>query len=92
MTSVDFRQELETKLIKKAWEDEGFKNELLVNPKEAIQNALELLIPADINIKVVEETPNTVYFVLPANPIAGKEEVKISCGESTIEAQTPWTY
>jgi hypothetical protein len=62
------KQNLQAKIIKMAWENEGFKKELLVNPKKAIQKALEVSIPENIEIKVVEETPETVYLVLPVNP------------------------
>lgn len=62
------KQNLQSKIIKMAWEDKAFKKELLENPKKAIEKTLEVSIPDNIEIKVVEETPETVYLVLPVNP------------------------
>ncbi|MCX8128703.1 MAG: NHLP leader peptide family RiPP precursor [Clostridia bacterium] len=62
------KQNLQEKIIRKAWEDAEFKKELLSNPKAAIQKELEIAIPDNVEVKVVEETTNTVYLVLPVNP------------------------
>lgn len=53
------------KLIVKAWEDEAFKQELLNNPKAAIEKALGVSLPEGIEIYVHEQTPTTVHLVLP---------------------------
>ena len=52
-------------LIAKAWEDEAFKQELLSNPKSAIEEALGVSLPEGIEIFVHEQTPTTVHLVLP---------------------------
>jgi hypothetical protein len=87
MSKVLGKKDLESKIIKKAWEDEKFKNELLTDPKSAIQKALEVNIPEGINIKVVEETAETLYLVLPQNPtVTGS---KLDLNSDKLEAQTP---
>ena len=64
------RRELEAQIIAKAWQDEAFKQELMNNPKATfiretgIQN-----LPENLDIKVVEENPNTLYMVLPMKPL-----------------------
>ncbi len=63
-------REVEARLVGRAWEDEAFKQALLHNPRAAIQNATGLQLPDDINIKVLEETPDTLYLVLPADPLS----------------------
>lgn len=61
------RQEIESKLIAQAWQDESFKHELLSNPKTAFENE-GISIPESIEIRVVEETSDCLYFVLPMQP------------------------
>jgi hypothetical protein len=74
------RKEFEAKIVKKAWEDAAFKNQLLANPKSVIEKELQSVqmgvkLPASIKVKVVEETADTIYLVLPRNPkeVTGKE-------------------
>lgn len=59
---------LKVQIIKKAWEDEQFKQELLADPKAAILKAFQVEIPASVNLKVVEEETASYYLVLPPKP------------------------
>lgn len=67
--SVD---DLKVQIIKKAWEDPQFKQQLLDDPKGAIQQAFGIDVPADIDLTVVEETPTSYYLVIPSSPTVGK--------------------
>ena len=60
--------DFKNKIIEKAWQDADFKKELLEDPKAAIQKASGTLIPANIEITVLEETEDKLYLVIPANP------------------------
>lgn len=62
------RQELEEKLIKKAWADSEFKKQLLSNPKATIEKEMGKSLPEKLEFKAVEETLNTVYIRIPRNP------------------------
>ena len=55
-------------LIKKAWEYENFKKQLLTNAKEAIEKETGHKIPDSIKITIHENKPNDMHFILPANP------------------------
>ena len=61
------RKELEAQLIARAWQDDGFKQRLLTDPKAAVSEAVGIDVPSGIEIRVVEETPNTLYLVIPQN-------------------------
>jgi hypothetical protein len=64
------RNELEAKVIAKAWQDEEFKQQLLNHPRATIIQEWGLKdIPDDVDIKVIEENSNTLYIVLPMKPI-----------------------
>ncbi len=52
-------------IVIRTWEDEEFKQELLSDPKPAIEQATGEKLPEDLVIRVVEETPNTRYLMLP---------------------------
>jgi len=61
------RKKLKEQIIKKAQEDQGFKKALVENPKGAI-GQLGVQLPEDVEVKVVEESTEVVYLVLPVNP------------------------
>lgn len=67
------RQELESKLIAKAWQDEAFKQELISNPKAVYARELGKQLPENITIRVMEETPDTIYLALPTSPQVSEE-------------------
>jgi hypothetical protein len=61
-------KDLEAEIIAKAWEDERFRQELLSNPKEAITKTLGAKLAENLEVRVVQETPNSLYLVLPVKP------------------------
>lgn len=67
------RQELESQLIAKAWQDETFKQELITNPKAVFAKEMGQTLPENIEIRVLEETPTTFYIVVPKNPEVSEE-------------------
>ncbi|HLO48405.1 MAG TPA: NHLP leader peptide family RiPP precursor [Kamptonema sp.] len=69
------REELQAKLIAKAWEDESFKQELLSNPTAVVAREMGLDNIPGITIQIVEETPTTYYLVLPPKPTDDTEEL-----------------
>ena len=61
------REELEKEIIKKAQSDKDFKKALVDNPKGTL-GKLGVQVPENVEVKVVEESANVVYLVLPYNP------------------------
>jgi hypothetical protein len=67
------RAELERKLIQRSLEDEEFRRRLLDDPKGAVEQELGTQLPQEIKIRVVEESPDTIYLVLPrSSPLGGQ--------------------
>ena len=64
------RTQIESQLIAKAWEDEAFKNELMTSPRTVLERELGLAIPEGVNVKVLDESDNSLYLVIPRNPDA----------------------
>src|SRR5260370_10812200 len=61
---------LRAQLIARAWYDATFKEKLLADPKPAMEEALDLRLPEDLQVTVLEETPDSLYLVLPGNGAA----------------------
>ena len=58
-------QQREAELIARCTEDAVFREEFLKHPKEVFERETGMPLPEDMNVKVIEETPNTHYVVLP---------------------------
>lgn len=69
-------KELKSKVIEKAWAEPDFKKELLENPKEAIQKVTGIAIPENIDVTVLEEAENKLYFILPTGPEAVSDDAE----------------
>jgi hypothetical protein len=55
------------KVVAKAWSDESFKKKLFSDPKTAL-GANGIAIPEGLEVKVVEQTRELVYVVIPFKP------------------------
>jgi hypothetical protein len=64
---VEEKSNLEPQLIMKAWQDKSFKQALLNRPKAAIENELGVGLPKQLEIKILEETLESYYILLPWN-------------------------
>ncbi len=67
------RRDLEARIIAKAWKNPGYKQRLLADPKSVLQHEIgeidpSVSLPAELQVQVHEEAPNTYHLVLPRNP------------------------
>jgi hypothetical protein len=70
------RAEMERRLVQRSLEDEDFRQRLLDDPKAAVEQELGTRLPESIEVRVVEESPQTIYLVLPsASPFVEGEEL-----------------
>jgi hypothetical protein len=66
----DSRAEMERRLIDRSLQDEEFRQRLLAEPKGTTEQELGGRLPEGVEVRVVEETADTIYLVLPsASPI-----------------------
>jgi hypothetical protein len=72
-----FESEFATKVITKAWSDPAYKAKLVADPRAALAEA-GLNAPANLNIKVVENTNSLVHLVLPPPPSAELSEESLA--------------
>jgi hypothetical protein len=66
------RYEIERKLIQRSLEDEGFRQRLLADPHAALEEELGARLPKEVEVRAVEETPDTIYLVLPSASQVGE--------------------
>jgi hypothetical protein len=62
------RQDVETQVITRALKDASLKQQLLSSPSAAkaeYEKEFGQKLPADLQVKVLEENANTAYIVLP---------------------------
>ncbi len=64
------RRELERQLIARALRDEAFRQQLIADPRAALEAELarlqlEIRLPETLRVKVLEEDPDTLYLILP---------------------------
>ena len=72
------RAEMERRIIQRSIEDDAFRQQLLENPKETLEQELETRLPEEVQVVAVEETADTIYLVLPSTPMKGRESVELS--------------
>jgi hypothetical protein len=61
-----------TRIVAHAWKDARFKEKLLKNPKEALKE-MGMDVPANFDVRVIEEKTNTMTFILPKAPAQTRE-------------------
>ena len=87
------RRDMEAEIIERALKDEGFARELRADTKAVIEREVGKL-PEGIEVKVVEETPDTLYLVLPAHPSPGRqlsdEELERVAGGNELTIWCDW--
>jgi Nitrile hydratase, alpha chain len=92
------RAEMERRLINRSLEDEDFRQRLLDDPRAAIEQELGSRPPERVEVRVVEESADIFYLVLPnASPVGQGSELTdreleaVAGGFSFCEAYTEST-
>lgn len=89
-------------LVGRAMKDPVFRAQLIANPVTSIEQALGVELPAGVQVKVLEESSDTIYVILPTpvtlptqeSPDLGLEEVAgfasanthVGCGNCSVTA------
>ena len=60
------RAELERRLINRSMEDETFRQRLLDDPKGTLEQELGERLPEGLDVRVVQESQQSIYLVLPS--------------------------
>jgi hypothetical protein len=86
------RAEIERALVQRSIEEEDFRQRLLADPKGTLEQALETQLAEDVEVRVVEENPQTIYLVLPgtSSPL-GEEELSDRALEAVAGGVSTWS-
>ena len=60
--------EMRQELVEKAAADDGFRSQLVNDPKAAIKDALGIELPDSVSVEVHEESATAAHLVLPLSP------------------------
>jgi Nitrile hydratase, alpha chain len=83
------RRDVETHIIAQAWKDETYKQELLSNPKAVFEREFGVQMPAEANVRVLEENSTNLYFVLPKRPNLSGADLSDEQLEAIAGGSTP---
>ena len=78
MSEATGREQMERRLIERSLQDDAFRQELLGDPKGAVEEELGTRLPEEVRLVVVEETADTVYLVLPVRSTEAQEAGELS--------------
>jgi hypothetical protein len=68
------RAEMERRLVERSLQEESFRQRLLDDPKGTIEQELGTRVTEGFEVRVVEETQDTIYLVLPStSPLVGED-------------------
>jgi hypothetical protein len=66
------RAEMERRLIDRSLQDQSFRQRLLDDPKGTVEQELGSGLPESIEVRVVEESAQIIYLVLPSASAVGE--------------------
>ena len=66
------RAEVERRLVQRSLQDDSFRQRLLDDPKAAVEQELGTQLPEGVEVRVVEESQQTIYLVLPSATAVGE--------------------
>ena len=72
------RAEMERRIVQRSIEDDTFRQQLLEDPKAAVEQELGAKLPEEVRVVTVEESADTIYLVLPSTSMAGAEGGELS--------------
>ncbi|HEX5848316.1 MAG TPA: NHLP leader peptide family RiPP precursor [Rubrobacter sp.] len=88
----DGRAEVTRRLIERSLEDEEFRRGLLETPRSAVEQELGTQLPEGVEVRVVEETADTIYLVLPSSSPGdqsgelSEQELEVVAGGSSSQS------
>jgi ornithine cyclodeaminase/alanine dehydrogenase-like protein (mu-crystallin family) len=83
---------MERTIVQRSIDDEEFRQRLLEDPKGAVGEELGTRLPDNVEVRVAEESADTIYLVLPStSPIVEGEELsdreleEVAGGGTTVD-------
>ncbi len=80
------RQEFEREVVLRAVNDREFRRAVIADPRAALRQAFGVEVPPDVELRVLEETPTSLYLVLPpaADELSEEELARVAGGAGSF--------
>ena len=79
-SAMQSAEDMNRKLINKTLEDLEFRNDLLANPKSAIQKEFGIEFPESTSIQVHESDMNTIHLSIPPGQLDEEQLEAVAAG------------
>ena len=84
-------KEIEASLVARAWRDDAFRRRLIEEPDAVLEEELKAngLRMGNVRVRVLEETPDDYFLVLPLRPemVMDDEEIEIMAATGKVRCQ-----
>ena len=87
--AFSYSGDVETRILAKAAEDEGFRARLIAGPKAAISEAFGINLPEQFDIQVHRNTATTRHLILPRSELLAESELEMVAGGQGDEYEEP---
>ena len=88
--AFSYSGEVETRILAKAAEDEGFRAQLIDDPRAAISDVFDINIPEWLDIQVHQNTLTTRHLILPPSGLLAESDLEmVAGGEGTMPGPPP---
>ena len=74
-------------LVARAWSDEALKDRLMEDPRSVLEE-FGIDVPADVELRVVEDTDEVRHLVLPASPTDDLDDEELTADSQAPKPQT----
>jgi hypothetical protein len=86
------RAEIERTLVQRRLQDDSFRQRLLDDPKGTVEQELGSQLPEGVEVRVVEESADTIYLVLPFASVVGEGgEISDEALEAVAGGSNTWS-
>ncbi len=77
MQTID---EMRKQLIAKSTDDQAFRGRLFAEPRAVIEEEFGITVPARVDVRIMEDSPQAVHLVLPPEPKLDMKELQQASG------------
>ncbi len=82
--------EMRAQLLTKSTDDLAFRSRLLAEPRAVIEEEFGITVPASVDVRVMEDSPQAVHLVLPPEPNLSLDQLDQASGGGFSYTAEDW--